>query len=83
MDGGEAMRQWFATELVDSGLFTGVSAERFSTYLALAQAYSAHRMIAPDLRNLVYAEVAEIIDRNGGYVDTDLATVLAMAYRPA
>ena len=87
----EPMRQWFAVELAGTDLFTGVSAHvfeslvRFPTerYLALAGTYSAQRMLDADLRERVFADVARTIDRHGGYVDVELSTVLAVAYRAA
>ena len=81
---------WFAVELAASGLFTDLSAERFHSlvrfptdrYLSLLATFSPHRMLPDELRAAVFAAVAETVDGFGGYVDVDLATVLAVARRP-
>jgi hypothetical protein len=81
---------WFADELTGSGLFTDVYVEQFHTlvrfptrrYLALVRTFSPHRMLDPDLREQVFDSVAEAVDRRGGFVDVDLATMLAVARRP-
>ncbi|MGW5237507.1 class I SAM-dependent methyltransferase [Monashia sp. NPDC004114] len=86
--GVPADRYWYTDELRESSLYTDIQTADFrrvirfdvETYLRLVATFSSHRQLDPMVLTVLLEGIGRAVD--GGHVDVDLATVLALGRTP-